>query len=57
METDEIEDPDGEDGTQVGKQVKRLNDTARKAIEAATEAAKSAKKTTATPPRGRQRTG
>ena len=57
METDEIEDPDGEGYTAVGKQVKRLNDTAKQAIEAATEAAKTAKRTSATTPRGKQRTG
>ena len=58
METDEIED-DGTDPTftKVGRQVKRLNDTATKAIAAATTAAKTAQRASATPPRGKQKTG
>ena len=57
MKLDEIEDPDGDEDTKVSRQVKRLNETAKKAIAAATDAAKTAKKTTATPPRGRQKVG
>ena len=56
---DEIEDPDAGEGEEVkvSRQVKRLNQQAKAAIAAATDAAKSAKKTSATPPRGRQKVG
>ena len=58
METDEVEGDETDPAfTKVSRQVKRLNDTATKAITAATNAAKTAQRAAATPPRGRQKTG